>query len=147
MNPGVIILGIGALAAWFAIAKKNAIPLLNYYLSGLGIDFDGVTPILNVRLNIQNVTNEQFNINSIVANVYADGVQIGNLSTFIPVTIRPNSQITLPVNIRLQLLAIVSDLVDLIQKKTGIPKTLSIKGYVNASGVVVPMEINYTIKF
>lgn len=148
MNPvNIFLVGTLATAAWFAFSKKKSAGLLNYYLTGLSVAFDGVTPLLKFQLVVQNVSNEYYQVNSVVADVYADGTNIGNLSSFTTVKIPPASAAAVPVVVRLRLLAIVDDLVSLIQQKSGIPKKLEIKGYINASGFVAPLEITQIISF
>lgn len=147
MNPGLIIAGIVGIAAWFAYAKKESAAILNYYLKGLSIDFDGITPILNINVVVQNPSNEFYQVNSIVADVFADDELIGNLSTFTTVKIPPTSEVTIPVKVRLKLLGIVTDIIDLIKNKSGIPKTLIFEGIINASGFVLPFNYAYNIDF
>ena len=94
---------------------------------------------------IQNPSNEKYTINSFVGNLQSGTEIIGNVSSFVPTVILPNSQTTYPLTIRLSLIGVVSDLIALIQQGSGISQTLILNGYLNASGIVAPVNISYKI--
>jgi len=72
---------------------------------------DGITPIATFGLMIQNPSSQSFTIKSLAGNISANGFRIGSVSSFIPLTIRPNSQQIYLLNIRLSLIGVVSDII------------------------------------
>lgn len=131
--------------AWFVFANKKAIGMLNYIITGVGLSFEGITPVMRLSIGIQNVSNESFVIKSFVGSLTCNGFQIGNISSFTPVTVPAVSQITYDVYARLSLIGAVQDIVNLIQQKSGIAQTVIITGYINASGLVAPVNLSYKI--
>lgn len=136
-----------AVAAWYYLSTKKAIGTLNYFIAGVGLGFDGMTPILSIKMGIQNPSNAQFTINSFVGNISANGQDVGTLSAFNPIVIPASSQVFYTLYVRMNLVGIVADIVNLLEQKSGIAQTINLKGYVNASGIVAPVDLNYKIAF
>ena len=145
MKSKDILLGAGIFIAWLVYSQKKAIGLLNYFISGVAISFDGVTPIMRLSIGVQNVSNESFLIKSFVGNLVSNGSVIGNVSSFVPVNIPPASQVNYDVYVRMSLIGVVQDIVNLIQKKSGVAQTVTLQGYVNASGLIAPVDLTYKI--
>lgn len=145
MKAKDILIPAAALVAWLVLAQKKALNLLNYIIQGVGLSWEGITPILNITLLIQNVSNENYTINSFVGNLYSGSTLIGNVSSFTPTQVLPSSQTLYNLKIRLSLIGVVSDLVALINQGSGIAQNLTLNGYVNASGIVAPVIITYKI--
>ena len=145
MNKILLIAGAG-LAYWFYTQKK-AIGLLNYYIHGVDIDFDGLSPILKLDIGIQNPSNSSFQVRDFVGNLTANGNNIGTMSSFIPLEVPPASQVVYPVYVRMNPIGIVEDIINLLQSKSGISQTINLSGFVNASGVVAPISLTYKIAF
>lgn len=145
MKAKDILIPAGLIIAWFVFAQRKALNLLSFLITKIKLSFEGITPILNVNLVIQNPSNEKYTINSFVGNLQSGTEIIGNVSSFVPTVILPNSQTTYPLTIRLSLIGVVSDLIALIQQGSGISQTLILNGYLNASGIVAPVNISYKI--
>ena len=58
--------------------------------------------------------------------------------------IAPASESDYPLKVRLSLLGVVSDIAQLFQSG-GVSKTINFQGYVNANGVVAPINLSYVI--
>lgn len=140
----LIIAAIGA-GAWYLMQQKKALEILNYFIASVGLTFSGVQPILTLHIGVQNVSNASFTVNSFVGTLTANGNTLGTASSFIPVLISANSQTTFPVQIRLNLIGITSDIVNIINGQSGMQQTVNLKGYVNASGLVAPVDLTYKI--
>lgn len=140
-----MLLPVGLLIALGLFAQKRASGFLSYYIKSLALAFDGMTPVVKVNLVIQNPSNEQFVVRSLVATLFANGEAVGNVSAFTTITVNPNSQQILPVYVRLNTLSIVSDIVTLFQNNSGIQMTLNLKGVVNANSIVAPIDVSYKI--
>jgi LEA14-like dessication related protein len=146
-NKKDIFIAALAVAAYYAYTTKKAIGQLNYYIKGVGLSFDNFSPLLLLQIEVQNPSNAAFTINSFVGNLSSGGDNIGNVSSFAKVVVAPASQIIYPIVVRLNLVTIVSDLVNLITKKSGIPQEVELTGYVNASGIVSSINLKYKIAF
>lgn len=146
MDNKILLLG-GAAIAYYLYTQKRAISLLNYYIHGVALDFQGLAPILKIDIGIQNPSNTGFEVRDFVGNLVANGNNIGTMSAFTPLTVAPASQVIYPVYIRLNAIGIVEDIIQLIQSQSGISQTIALTGYVNASGIVAPINLTYKIAF
>lgn len=140
-----ILLPVAGIVAIGLLMTKKAAGTLTYYIKKVSLNFEGITPIIRLDIGIQNPSNSQFVVRSIAGDVLANNTVIGNASAFQTIVVSPNSEATLPLYIRLSALAIVSDLVSIITKGSGIPQTLSFKGYVNANDFVTDLNLSYKI--
>ena len=145
LKPAYILLPVAAFIAISLFAQKTAAGFLNYLIKSVAISFEGITPVLKIDVMVQNPSNQQFVIRSISGDALANDQVIGTFSMFQQVIISPNSQIALPVIVRLNPLAIVSDLVTLILRGSGISQVIKLKGYVNANNIVAPLELSYKV--
>ena len=141
-----LILPALAVAAYYAFVTKKAIGMLSYYIKGVGLSFDS-GPLLLLNVMVQNPSNSQFIINDFVGSLSVDGQNIGSISSFTKLTVPPASQVTYPIIVRLNLIGVVSELVDLIQKQSGLSMQINFSGFVNASGITAPVNMNYKIAF
>lgn len=145
LKPSQLLLPVAGLLAIGLLLQKKAAAALHYFIKGVAISFEGITPVLRIDIMVQNPSNQSFTVRSIVGSLFVDGDKVGDASMFQTVTIAPNSQAVMPVQVRLSPLAIVSDLVSLITKGSGIPKTLTFNGYVNANEIVNDVNMTYSI--
>lgn len=116
------------------------------YLPGTitGVSIAGISPELSATLVVQNTSNITFTINSLAANVTADGTQIGNVSSFVPTQIPANGQAAVPIMLTLQPIGIVNELITIITGGTG-ERALLIQGSVNANGMQQSFSVEYKI--
>jgi len=145
LRASQLLLPIAGLIALGLYAQKTAAGYLNYYIRSVALSFDGIVPVLKVDLNIQNPSNQQSTIRSITGNVSANGKNIGNFSMFETIQVNPNSQVILPVYVRLAVVPIVSDLVTLILRGSGNSVEIDLKGFVNANNIVSSIDLTYKI--
>lgn len=145
LKPAQILLPVAGLLVVGLLLQKKAAGALNYFINKVAIAFEGITPVLRLDIVIQNPSNEGFVVRSITGDITSNGSVIGNASMFQTITISPNSQTLMPVFVRLSPLAVVSDLVSLITKGSGIPQTITFKGYVNANEIVSDINMTYKI--
>jgi LEA14-like dessication related protein len=147
MDAKKLILPALAVAAYYAFVTRKAIGMLNYYIKGVGLTFDGYSPLLLLNIEIQNPSNSQFVINDFLGSLSVNGTNVGSAESFVKTTIPAASQVTYPIIIRLNLIGVVSDLISLLQKQSGLSMDVEFKGYVNASGIVAPVDLPYKIAF
>lgn len=129
----------------FYLLMKKKVANLNYYLKGFDLSFDGITPVLNLSLVVQNVNNTGFNVKSFVGLLYVGTARIGNVYGFTPVRIALSSETPVNIQVRLSPLAIVSDIVSRIVQKSGLSYELTLIGNLNAEGFVIPVNLNFAV--
>lgn len=135
----------GALLAYNAFTKANALQTLNFYPKGVsGISFEGVTPIIKLNLAIQNTSNQQMVIRSLAGNLFANGFLIGNVSSYNVLAIRPNAESIFSITVRLSLLGVVQDIIDAI-KGNGFSQEIEFQARANVDRYNIPINIKYSI--
>lgn len=117
----------------------------NFQLIFQGVDLLGV---LKYRLNfiVQNVTNATVTINSFAADVTINDNDLGNVSTFTPTTINPNSQQQFSVILQPSLLSLPGTVLSFINNP---PSALAFKviGSMNVDTLVLPVECEKDVNF
>lgn len=144
-KPAHILLPLGVLVGLGLFAQKVASGFLNYFIKALAVSFDGFTPLLRVTVAVQNPSNQQFIIRSIVGNIFINETKAGNVSMFETITINPNTQTELPVVVRLDQIPAVSDLLVLIQRQSGNPQEIKLVALINANGLVNGITMTYKL--
>ena len=135
----------GALVAVNAFQKASAAGTLNFYPDSIkNIAFDGITPIATIGIMVQNPTGQRYQVRSLVANLTANGFNIGNVSSFAPTYIAPNSQSVYLVNVRLSVIGIVTDIINAFNGG-GIRHEIQFKGFANVDNFVVPINMKYVV--
>lgn len=130
--------------AYFLLLKKAA-NNLRYYFKGVGIDFDGITPILNISLGVANGSNQKINIRSVVGDVYAGQSYLGTVTAFNPVILLPFSENTINLKVRLSFIGLVSDIIKKIQNKGGVSYELRFVGIAYAEGFNIPLNLKFAV--
>lgn len=145
MKNNTIFLVVGGLVAYLILMEKRAIANLNYVIAGISLTFSGIVPVLGINILIQNVSNQSFDITSFVGSLTIDGTYVGDVSSFTPVIIAGSSQAYMNVKVNLSLIGIVSDLINLMNSKSGIPKKLVLSGNINVNNIVAPLSLSYNV--
>lgn len=144
MKLPTLLLAVAAFIGLVAFTKKKAADLLNFNFAGIDAHFDGITPVITVNVAVQNPTNEAFHVRAITGNLTANNYDIGTVSNFNAATIPPASQVIYPLDIRVSLFGIVSDLWNAI-KGNGLQQKIKFDGIANVDGVSIPLIINRTL--
>lgn len=135
----------GGLLAYNMLVKSRALGTMNFYPDKVrNIEFDGVTPVMTIGLVAQNTSNQQLVLRSIAGNLFCNNFLIGNVSSFTPVVIRPNSQGIIFLNVRLSLLGIVNDIVKAFQTGS-FAQEVEMQAYANVDNFQIPVKIKYKI--
>lgn len=135
----------GALLAYNAFAKGTALKTLNFYPKKVdSLKFDGATPVITFSLAVQNTSNQNLVVKSLVGNLYANDFLIGNISMFRPVRVSPNSETVLSLTIRLSLLGVVQDIIRAFSNG-GLQQNLDFDARANVDGYNIPIRIKYKI--
>lgn len=141
--PGIFLI-LGVFVAIVAFSKQKAVGLLNFNISGFDARFDGFTPVITVKVLVQNPTNESFNVRAITGYLSANNNDIGNVSNFTAVTVPPAAQVIYPLDIRVSLFGVIADLWNAI-KGSGFSQSIKFDGIANVDGVSVPVTITRQI--
>lgn len=145
LKPIHLLAPIAGLLALGVFAQKTASGFLNYFIRSVALSWDGATPLLRVMVAIQNPTNQKFTIRSIVGTLYINDHKAGNVSMFQTIVVNPNTQNELPVIVRLDPVAVVSDLLTLIERQSGNPQVLKLDAVINANGFVSNLAMTYKL--
>jgi hypothetical protein len=110
------------------------------------LTFEGVTPVLQIRVRAMNTGNVRYTLHAFAADVEANDTVIGNASFFTSQVIEPRSQVVLLVNIRLMPLSIVNDLITAFQTKNFQFK-IEVNGTANVNNLQLPVNLTYNVGF
>lgn len=147
MRPIVktLLIGAGAVVAYSLIRKKAAGGNLVFFAGGVqGFAWEGMEPVINISISVQNTSNQSFTIKSFAGNLFSDGFYIGNLSSFVPQTIGPNSQATITLAARLQMISVVNDIIKAIQS-ANFQKTIELKAMANVDNLQIPVNQKFNV--
>lgn len=112
------------------------------------ISFDGVTPIIEVAIVVQNTSSMGVTLSSLAGNIFtSDGggsTLIGNVSSFAPVNIAPNSPSVVVFNVRARVLGIVNDVITAFQTKN-FTKQLDFQCMANVAGLQFPVNFKIPV--
>jgi LEA14-like dessication related protein len=106
----------------------------------------GITPVLDIYIGVQNPTGGTFTVQSVAGKVTANDEYLGDLSSFSLTTVKPNSQTIFISTLRLSLVALAQEVYNAISEGLStVTFTLKFNGTVNVNGVPVPVSLGYRI--
>jgi len=141
MKPGKILLfGVVGLFVYSLFAKAQAGKKLNVMFRTLRIlKPSGLSlPTIQAIFSLQNPSSQQIILKSIVGDLYLNNKHLSNVSDFKQITIPANNEIDLPINIKIGLLDVLSNIKNLINSKKKF--AVSFEGNVNAENIVIPIK-------
>lgn len=141
MKPGKLLLfGVVGLFVYSLIAKAQAGKKLNVMFRTLRIlKPSGLNlPTIQAIFSLQNPSSQQIILKSIVGDLYLNGKHLSNVSDFKQITIPANNEIDLPINIKIGLFDVLSNIKNLINSKKKF--AVSFEGNVNAENIVIPIK-------
>jgi len=119
---------------------------LNFYVAKLVPRLQGITPVLDIYIGVQNPTGGTFSIQSAVGKVYANDNYLGDLSSFTLTTVKPNQQTFFIASLRMSLVGLAQEVYNSIsQGLSTVTFNLKFNGTVNVNGVPVPIALSYRI--
>lgn len=141
----LLALGTVGLIGWMLYAKGRAAGTLILRPGRVdNIFFDGISPVLQLSLIVQNTSSSGFTVESMAGEVLSDGYIIGNFSNFSPIQVNGNSQVTIPITLRLGMVGLIQDLITSFN--TGdFTKQIKLQGFVNAGFIRAPIDTSFLI--
>jgi LEA14-like dessication related protein len=119
---------------------------LNFYVSKIVPRLQGITPVLDIYIGVQNPTGGTFTIQSAVGKVYANENFLGDLSSFTLTTVKPNQQTFFVASLRMSLIGLAQEVYNAISEGLStVTFNLKFNGTVNVNGVPVPIALFYRI--
>ena len=144
-GSNILLAGGAGLLLYSLFAKGTALARLTFYPKGVtGLRFDGITPVLSLALIVQNTSNQNIVLRSFAGDVWANDYYIGNVSTFNAVSIAPNSEVLLTLNLRLSLIGVATDIVNAFLKRSA-SQELVLDATANADKYQLPVKIKYKV--
>ena len=139
----------GGVVVYNLISKGWALNDVNFIGAGVqSFKMQGATPVLTIGIMAQNTSGQQFNINSFTGDLFvvqdSKNTYIGNVSSFTPQVLLPNSQVNLTMQCRLSLLGIVNDLIQVIQYKN-FNMQLKLSGVANVDNYRIPINTTFNV--
>ena len=119
---------------------------LNFYVAKLVPRLQGITPVLDIYIGVQNPTGGTFTVQSAVGKVYANENYLGDLSSFTLTTVKPNQQTFFIATLRMSLIGLAQEIYNAVsQGLSTVTFNLKFNGTVNVNGVPVPIALGYKI--
>jgi len=137
MNTKDLLIGGGviALGLW---AYKKFVTGSNLIFVPLGISTGGSG--LQVKIGVQNPTNESLMFSSLAGNVIVNNVAVANVSNFQGITIPANSQTAVTIDVAVNWLGLGLSAASVVQAGfTG----AKLVGTANVNGVALPVNITF----
>lgn len=141
-----LLIGAG-IVAYSLLRKTTGLSSLVFFPEKVRrVAWESGSPVLEIGLGVQNTTNQQFTIKSIAGNAYSNGNYIGNISMFSPLSIAPNSESVIVAKIRLQLIGVVSDIINAINTGT-FGQEIGLELQANVDNVQFPINLKFKAGF
>lgn len=139
-----LLLGVAAAAVALMATKKATDAIrLKFSFAGVAVKWEGITPILNLKFGIANVTTSEYIVQALTGDVYLNNKLIGMISTFDPITIKPLGVSYTTVNLRLSLTGVVEQIKSILNKE--ISGVVAFKGAVTVAGVSLPVSVEQNL--
>lgn len=137
--PFIIVAGVTALY----FLGKSRLKNVKVLFRGFKVTGKIFAPKFNLKFGIQNPTTEKANFKSLVGEVSANGRIIANVSSFVPVTIMPNSETMINVIAEPVGISIAKTVMEFIKTKNKLQ--LQFNGSANIENIVYPLNNELTV--
>lgn len=147
MRKTAVVLLVGAgLLAWSFLSKANVINALKILIQRIKVEFSGLSPVITLVVLVQNPTSDKFTVYSLAGDVFVNNNYIGNVSMFTKTEIIGNSQTEIPLTIKLSIVSMISNIVDIVTgKSAGGGGVVGLSGTINIDNASIPVNIAYKI--
>jgi LEA14-like dessication related protein len=119
---------------------------LNFYIAKLVPRLQGITPVIDIYVGVQNPTGGTFTVQSVAGKVYVNENYLGDLSSFTLTTVKPNQQTFFVATLRMSLIGLASEVYNAITEGLStVTFNMKFNGTVNVNSVPVPVALGYRI--
>ncbi len=142
MKPiGYAALAITGAFLFSKVATASAATRLNIILGKVAI----ANGALQLTLIAQNPTPISYTVDSIVGTLAVNGSSIANVSSFVPVLVKRNSEVPVYVTVRITLLDVLTNIDDMLTGLSTRVVVFNLRGTVNIDSIVVPLDLTYKV--
>lgn len=141
MKAGTLLLiGAAGFAAYYYMNLGVAGATIQFVVQG--IHFDGISTI-TINMYAQNVSNADLVVSSMSGNVTVNNIQMGNISDFTSRSIPANSQVIIPIVMRVSISSLPAVITAVLNSDA--PVDVNISGNANVNGLVIPFSTDEQI--
>jgi hypothetical protein len=135
----ILLIAGGAFVAFKVLPLLNAGNQLNIVFGG--VDLNNST----IHLTALNTTNTDILLNSVEADVTANGSDLGTVTMFTPVTIHGNAQTDIPLTFSTDIIGLLG--LGITTVEGGIPQQIvfQAQGSYNVGGASLPLNVSKTV--
>lgn len=143
----ILLVGLAGGAAWFLYkaVKASALNSLHFIISKVKPGWQGLTPTLEVTINVGNPSPQKFTVNALVGDFYVNNLTAGSVETFARVVVEPSTQVPLVLTVRLSIVSVAKQIVDIVNGAAPVAANIRFVGKVNIDDILFPVDVNYSI--
>jgi len=130
----------GVLLAVYLIGRRRLAANVKVLLRGVSFAGGLKKPTLSLRFGIQNPTDREARLLSLVGQVDANGRTVADVSAFETVRILPNQETRYQVSVTPAAVGIIQTLAQFIRAKERQPVRVAFTGTANVDGMNVPID-------
>ena len=136
-----LLLVAAVVAAYYLWTSAGTINSLQFIPKGIAVQGSGFSLVLGV----QNPTNNAINFSSLAASLNVNGSPVGNVSSFTPVTIAPNSETDINLLVLPNAFGIASGIINLAEGNEGSGNfSSSLSGTASVNNTALPINIPFS---
>jgi len=135
----ILVIG-GVLLAVYLIGRRRLAANVKVLLRGVSFAGGLKKPTLSLRFGIQNPTDREARLLSLVGQVDANGRTVADVSAFETVRILPNQETRYQVSVTPAAVGIIQTLAQFIRAKERQPVRVAFTGTANVDGMNVPID-------
>jgi len=135
----ILVIG-GVLLAVYLIGRRRLAANVKVLLRGVSFSGGLKKPTLSLRFGIQNPTDREARLLSLVGQVDANGRTVADVSAFETVRILPNQETRYQVSVTPAAVGIIQTLAQFIRAKERQPVRVAFTGTANVDGMNVPID-------
>jgi hypothetical protein len=140
----VFIIG-GVILAVYLLGRRRLAANVKVLLRGVSFAGGLKKPTLSLRFGIQNPTDREAHLLSLVGKVDANGRTVADVSAFETVRILPNQETRYQVSVTPAAVGIIQTLAQFIRAKERQPVRVAFTGTANVDGLNIPIQQTATL--
>lgn len=142
---GTIALIIGGFFLIKFINTGTAIANLKFVLRSASLQIQGLAPMVNLVIGVQNIASTSFTVYAITGVLYLNGTAVANINSIQPVAIAPLAETPYSILLNPNVSTLANDIVNIMQGNSSLAATIRFVGSVNVDNVQAPIDISYNL--